>query len=166
MTLIGYDSLTEGGKALYDYAHSLIVSEPDLQYGDNCALDFGLEASIEGYIHTDTGNTVDEDDWFHGFTSPGPFLNLTFESRPGDSFYGCFEYNNGYGVGTGDNPLCGNTFNVNALPFQLPSNGNAFAVFDWTFPSKAPAATGEAAGDHGGKRETELGKRCSLRTVR
>ena len=151
---IDYESLSQAGKSLYDYIYSIVVSEPALQYSDNFAMAFGLEANLEGYLHTDREHTVDEDDWFHGFTSRKPFLNLTFESWPGNSFYGYFEFtlqhNYGYGVGTGDNPLYGNIVNVNipyvnALLFSMPSNGNAFADFDWTFPYKALVSVG---GDH------------------
>ncbi len=154
---IDYESLNETGKSLYDYIYSIVVSEPGLQYSDNFAMTFGLEANLEGYLHTDTVNVVDEDDWFHGFTSRKPFLNLTFESWPGNNFYGYFEFtlqnNYGYDVALAkgsNNALYNNTFNfnvpfVNALLFSKPSNGDAFADFDWTFPYKALVSVG---GDH------------------
>ncbi len=154
---IDYESLNETGKSLYDYICSIVVSEPCLQYSDNFAMTFGLEANLEGYLHTDKEHTVDEDDWFHGFTSRNPFLNLTFESWPGNNFYGYFEltmqHNYGYDVGLvygSNNALYNNTFNfnipfVNALVFSMPSNGGAFADFDWTFPYKALVSVG---GDH------------------
>ena len=37
---IDYESLSQTGKSLYDYIYSIVVSEPGLQYSDNCALDF------------------------------------------------------------------------------------------------------------------------------
>ena len=151
LSRIDRSSLSLAGAALYDYVESIVVSDPCVKYSDGVALDFGLETSLETYLHTDTTATVDEDDWFHGFTSRRPLLNLTFESWPGENFYGYFEFtlqhNYGYGVGTGNNPLYGNKFNtnipyVNALLFSMPSNGNAFADFDWTFPYKALVSAG------------------------
>ena len=151
---IDRSSLGEAGQELYDYTESLVVSEPKMQYGDNYAMSFGLETNLEGYLHTDKEHTVDEDDWFHGFTSRKPFLNVTFESWPGNNFYGYFEltmqHNYGYDVGLvngSNNALYNNTFNfnipfVNALVFSMPSNGGAFADFDWTFPYKALVSVG------------------------
>ncbi len=151
---IDYPSLDEAGKRLYDYIYGIVVSEPKKEYSDNLALSFGLEANLEGYLHTDKEGVVDEKDWFHGFTSRRPLLNLTFEAWPLDSFYGYFELtlqnNYGYDVGRGKsskNALYNNTFNtnipyVNALLFSKPSNGNAFADFDWTFPYKALVSAG------------------------
>ncbi len=151
---IDYSSLDEAGQSLYDYIYGIVVSSPKKEYSDNLALSFGLETNLEGYLHTDKENTVDEKDWFHGFTSRRPLLNLSFEAWPLDFFYGYFEltlqHNYGYDVGLtkgSRNALYSNTFNtnipyVNALLFSKPSNGNAFADFDWTFPYKALVSAG------------------------
>lgn len=151
---IDYPSLNEAGRLLYDYIYGIVVSSPKREYSDNLALSFGLETNLEGYLHTDRENTVDEKDWFHGFTSRRPLLNLNFEAWPLDFFYGYFEFtlqhNYGYNVGLYDgssNALYNNTFNtnipyVNALLFSKPSNGDAFADFDWTFPYKALVSAG------------------------
>ncbi len=151
---IDYQSLNEVGRALYDYIHDLVVSQPKKEYSDNLALSFGLETNLEGYLHTDKENVVDEKDWFHGFTSRRPLLNVTFESWPLESFYGYFELTiqHNYGYNTGlyngyNNGLYNNTFNfnipyINALLFSKPSNGDAFADFDWTFPYKSLVSVG------------------------
>ncbi len=145
------DSLNATAQAYYNYVESLISSTPKLQYTDNFAMQFGLNANLEGYLHTDTEHFTDEEDWFHGFTSRKPFLKFNFETWPANNFYGYFEltvqHNYGYGVGTDSNPLYGNKFNfnipiVNAMLFSMPSNGNSFADFDWTVPYKAIVSVG------------------------
>ncbi len=148
---ISRDSLSDAARKLYDQIESMVVSEPKTVYDDNFASSFNLDAALEAYIHTDTANVRDENLWFHGFTSRRPFLNLSCETWPGNSFYGYFEltlgHNYGYDVGSANNALYGNAFNINipllnAMWFSKPSNGNNFADFDWTFPYKALVSAG------------------------
>ncbi len=151
---IDYNSLNATAKDYYNYVESLITTPPQLQYTDNFAMEFGLEANLEGYLHTNTEYFTDEDDWFHGFTSRKPFIKFNFETWPANNFYGYFEltiqHNYGYNVGSykdADNLLYKNKFNfnipiVNALLFSMPSNGDFFADFDWTVPYKAIVSVG------------------------
>ncbi len=148
---IDRNSLNDTAKDYYDYVESLITTTPKLQYNDNFAMQFGLGVNLEGYLHTDTDHFVDEEDWFHGFTSRKPLLKFNFETWPANNFYGYFEltvqHNYGYDVGTDKNLLYKNKFNfnvpiVNALLFSMPSNDDFFADFDWTVPYKAIVSVG------------------------
>lgn len=151
---IDRNSLNDTAKDYYDYVESLITTTPKLQYNDNFAMQFGLGVNLEGYLHTDTDHFVDEEDWFHGFTSRKPLLKFNFETWPANNFYGYFEltvqHNYGYNVGSykdENNLLYKNKFNfnvpiVNALLFSMPSNDNFFADFDWTVPYKAIVSVG------------------------
>lgn len=148
---IDRNSLNDTAKEYYDYVESLISASPELQYSDNFAMQFGLGLNLEGYLHTDTDHFVDEEDWFHGFTSRKPFLKVNFETWPANNFYGYFEltvqHNYGYDIGTDKNLLYKNKFNfnvpiVNAMLFSMPSNDNFFADFDWTVPYKSIVSVG------------------------
>lgn len=148
---IDRNSLNDTAKEHYDYVESLISASPKLQYSDNFAMQFGLGLNLEGYLHTDTDHFVDEEDWFHGFTSRKPFLKVNFETWPANNFYGYFEltvqHNYGYDIGTDKNLLYKNKFNfnvpiVNAMLFSMPSNDNFFADFDWTVPYKSIVSVG------------------------
>lgn len=148
---IDRNSLNDTAKEYYDYVESLISASPKLQYSDNFAMQFGLGLNLEGYLHTDTDHFVDEEDWFHGFTSRKPFLKVNFETWPANNFYGYFEltvqHNYGYDIGTDKNLLYKNKFNfnvpiVNAMLFSMPSNDNFFADFDWTVPYKSIVSVG------------------------
>ena len=151
---IDRNSLNDTAKDYYDYVESLITTTPKLQYNDNFAMQFGLGVNLEGYLHTDTDHFVDEEDWFHGFTSRKPLLKFNFETWPANNFYDYFEltvqHNYGYNVGSykdENNLLYKNKFNfnvpiVNALLFSMPSNDNFFADFDWTVPYKAIVSVG------------------------
>ena len=148
---IDRNSLNDTAKDYYDYVESLITTTPKLQYNDNFAMQFGLGVNLEGYLHTDTDHFVDEEAWFHGFTSRKPLLKFNFETWPANNFYGYFEltvqHNYGYDIGTDKNLLYKNKFNfnvpiVNAMLFSMPSNDNFFADFDWTVPYKAIVSVG------------------------
>ncbi len=49
---------------------------------------FGLDASVETYIHTNTTDFVDEEDWVVGFDERKPFLDIILETFPHDNIYG------------------------------------------------------------------------------
>lgn len=149
---IDYNSLSEKAKRYYDYVKSLVVSDPVIKTDDNLALDFSLGVNLEGYLHTDTVNTVDEDDWFHGYISRKPFLSGAFEVWPGDHYYGYLEMTllNSYGINVGkkdeDNLLYKNIFNINipilnAVLFSL-DGGEINKDHDMTTPYKALGAVG------------------------
>lgn len=155
LSYIDYDSLDSAGRSSYDALEKKLVSSPKIQCDDNLGLSFGLEADLEGYIHTNRDLTTDEDDWFHGFTSRKPFLKGTFEAWPVDHFYGYFElglqHNYGYNIGTERNLLYRNIVNINipilnAVLFskELDANGgeHLLADVDWTVPYKALVSAG------------------------
>lgn len=154
LSRIDREPLNETGKRYYDQVLSLIESNPKIQYEDNLSLQFGMDVNIEGYIHTNGDDFVDESDWIHGFTFRRPFLRFSFEAWPVTNFYGYFEltiqHNYGYNVGMSskgrENLLYKNTFNVNipilnAVLFsnELDGSGNKhlLADFDWTVPYRA-----------------------------
>lgn len=154
LSRIDRESLGETGKAYYDNVQAMVVSNPKIQYNDNLAMQFGLDLNLEGYIHTNSDDFIDEDDWLHGFTFRRPFLRFSFETWPTNHFYGYFEltlqHNYGYNVGLAqegrDNLLYKNSLNINvpilnAILFsnELDSRGNEhlLADFDWTVPYRA-----------------------------
>lgn len=147
---IDRSSLSDSAREYYDYVWSLIVSDPLLEY-NGLALDFSAIASLEGYLHTDTKNFVDESDWFHGFTSRRPFAELVFESWPSDSIYGYFEITFGHSYGLNvkndskDNLLYKNLFNIN-IPYVnaylFSNDGTLESDCDWTYPYKALGSVG------------------------
>ena len=49
---------------------------------------FGLDATLEGYYHTNTTDFTDESDWVVGANERKPLLNLSLETALGKSFYG------------------------------------------------------------------------------
>lgn len=154
LSYIDREQLDDTGKSYYDYVKSMVISVPKIRYRDNLAMQFGLDVNLEGYVHTNSEDFVDESDWFHGFTFRKPFLKVSFETWPVDSFYGYFEltaqHNYGYNVGLpadgGDNLLYKNKVNIsipilNAVLFsnELDKEGNThtLADFDWTVPYRA-----------------------------
>ncbi len=152
---IDYNSLSDSAKSAYDALEKKLVSTPKIKYEENLGLSFGLEANLEGYVHTNKDITTDESDWFHGFTSRKPFLLGSFEAWPLDYFYGYFElsmgHNYGYNVGTDRNLLYKNIVNINipilnAFLFsnELDKDGNKhpLADFDWTVPYKSLVSAG------------------------
>ena len=149
---IDRNSLSEAAGKYYDYVESKITSDPKTRFTDNLAMQFGMDADLELYYHTDTENTKDYNDWFHSFTDREKFLNFTFETWPTDSFYSYFEFSIANGIGKknddGKNVMYQNGMTINAPVLNnvlfLKTN-NLFFGFDWTFPKRAFVAAG---GDH------------------
>ena len=72
-------SLSDAAQNYYDYVEGLITSEPNRQYADNFAMEFGLDLDLELYFHTNGDKFDDFGDWFHSYTDRQKFLAFTFE---------------------------------------------------------------------------------------
>lgn len=154
LSYVDKDSLPKSAQSYYDYVKSMITSDPKQQYADNLGMQFGLDAALEAYYHTNT-EFNDYDKWFHSYTDRDPVLNFKFETWPTDRFYGYFEFavQNciGYDVSKpAGNGLYMNAINtnlpvVNGILFSTPSNGDILADFDWTVPYRSFVSAG---GEH------------------
>ncbi|AEC02681.1 hypothetical protein [Parasphaerochaeta coccoides] len=49
---------------------------------------FGLDAAVEAYVHTNTVDFVNEEDWIRGFDQRKPFLDIVLETNPHENIYG------------------------------------------------------------------------------
>ncbi|MBL7006101.1 MAG: hypothetical protein ISR78_03345 [Spirochaetia bacterium] len=86
-------SLSPGGRNTYDYVAGELTEPPKSQPSNSFGSSFGLNAALEGYMHTniDSDFYTDERDWIHDFESREPFLTIPFETWATDMFYGYFE---------------------------------------------------------------------------
>ena len=141
---IDRSSISQSAQNYYDYVKAQITSEPKNQFSDNFAMQFGMDADLEVYFHTNE-EFKDSDEWFHGYTYRNPLLRFTFETWPTDHFYGYFELTVGNSMGrVGDNELYKTkfTFNVPIADALLFTKADILCNFDWSFPARAFVAAG------------------------
>ncbi|MBR5668636.1 MAG: hypothetical protein IKX15_03370 [Spirochaetales bacterium] len=140
-------SLSDAAQNYYDYVEGLITSEPNRQYADNFAMEFGLDLDLELYFHTNGDKFDDFDDWFHSYTDRQKFLAFTFETWPTNRFYGYFSFDLGLGTAKNDgdgNPLykAGLSINMPIVNEILFTKKGIFDAFNWHFPERAIVAAG------------------------
>ncbi len=75
------NSLNKQGKIVYDYVYDTLATEPKV-------VRFGLDATIEGYVHTNTDDFTQPDDWTYSTNDRKPFLDIILETSPKNNFYG------------------------------------------------------------------------------
>lgn len=78
---VDYSSLAQGGQYTYDYVLSQLYEESKLY-------EFGLDAALETYLHTNTTHFTKPTNWIRGFDDRKPFLDITLETWPSKHFYG------------------------------------------------------------------------------
>src|SRR5690554_1071680 len=123
LDLIEVDRLTPELKNIYKTAH-------DSLYQEQKVVNWGLEAALEAYIHTDTTNFTLEEDWVRGHDERSPLLQITLETFPSKHFYGYseFAFNNtkytGYDTenGTPTSSFFGKSAVTSNLFFLPPGN--------------------------------------------
>ena len=115
---IDKSSLSDAAQNYYDYVEGLITSEPNRQYADNFAMEFGLDLDLELYFHTNGDKFDDFDSWFHSYTDRQKFLAFTFETWPTNRFYGYFSFD--LGLGTAKNTGDGNPLYKAGLSINMP----------------------------------------------
>ncbi len=74
-------SLSKQGKQVYDYVYDTLTTTPKV-------VRFGLDATIEGYVHTNTDDFTQPDDWIYSTNDRKPFLDIILETSPKNNFYG------------------------------------------------------------------------------
>lgn len=74
------DTLSSQGQRLYDELSNTLLAKPKV-------ISFGLEANLEGYLHTNTDYFTTPDDWRYGYIERKPLINFIFESSPKKNFY-------------------------------------------------------------------------------
>ena len=75
------NSLSKQGKIVYDYVYDTLATEPKV-------VRFGLDATIEGYVHTNKDDFTQPDDWIYSTNDRKPFLDIILETSPRNNFYG------------------------------------------------------------------------------
>ena len=124
----------------------------DELYGAQKVVRWGLEAALEGYVHTNKTDFIHEEDWIRGYDERKPLLKVILETYPSKYFYGYSELplnRTKYGdydtdLGTPTSPFYGeqtfthNLFflpleNINDLDLAMPYRAfGSFGGADWS----------------------------------
>jgi hypothetical protein len=126
-------------KDTYEYIQTVLGIEPKSQ-GKGIGLSWGFDATLETYTHSDTTNFTGRESWNYDAINHKPFLTVSLETWPADSFYGYSELSVGNAY-TLENGFGATTFATN-VPMVPPS---LMPDLDLNIPYRAFVAAG---GDH------------------
>ncbi len=139
------NSLKEPAKVVYDYVNDTLSAKPKV-------VRFGLDTTIEGYVHTNTEDFTQPDDWIYSTNDRKPFLDIILETSPKNNFYGytSFPIMSTYAE-DGDNTngklitdkYGSTTFMSNIFLIHPTTSGDpGFGLLDLGFPYRAFGAFG------------------------
>lgn len=126
-------------KQTYEYVQTVLGIEPKNQ-GKGIGLSWGFDATLETYTHSDTTDFTGRESWNYDSILHKPFLTVSLETWPAESFYGYSELSVG-NTFTLKNGFGATTFATN-VPMVPPS---LMPDLDFNMPYRAFVAAG---GEH------------------
>lgn len=134
---IDQTKLSSSARKTYQYIEDTFAGEPQISDPKGVSFTWGVDATLEGYAHTNTADFVGRGQWVRGFLDQKPALTFSLESWPGDNMYGYSEISigNNYTMQRG---FGAQTFSTN-LPFVYPATSSDI---DMNVPYRAFVAMG------------------------